>query len=71
MKGFELQKRGQRKSRDGRGWGASIGQMMIMCLCVSGRGWIREKVEGEVSGAQRSRGHPGAPSALKCSYEGF
>lgn len=44
---------------------------MMMCLCVSGRAWIRDKVEGEVSGAQRNQSHPGAPSALKCSYEGF
>lgn len=44
---------------------------MMMCLCVLGREWIREKVEGEVRGAQRSQGHPGALSALKCIMRAF
>lgn len=35
----------QRKSRGGRGWGASTGETM---MCVSERGWIRENVKGEV-----------------------
>lgn len=64
---YSVEKRGQIKGRGGRGYGASIGEMMMMCLCFFWEGLG----EGEVSDAQRSWGHLGPLSALEYSYKAF